>query len=133
MCIRDRLEARGDLGDLPIVKIKSSDRVAGFRPPRFLFDAERLWRFSLRIELDNSVAFGVVDGVCENAGAFFLQRSLAQFLDQVMSVKNIVPEHQRAAAGADKLLADQERLGNTFGLWLNRVLEMDSVAGAIAE
>ena len=50
-----------------------------------------------------------------------------------MSVKNVVAEHKRATAGADKLLADQKCLGNAFGLRLRRVLEMDAVAGAIAE
>jgi len=50
-----------------------------------------------------------------------------------VSVENVVAEHERATARADKFLADQKCLGNAFGLRLQRVLEMDAVAGAIAE
>src|SRR6266478_3460178 len=128
-----RLETRGNFDDLTIVKIKSGDRVTGFRLLRLLFNAERLWRLSMRIELDDAVALGVIDGVRKNAGAFGLERGGAQFLDEVVSVENVVAEHEGATAGADKFLADQKCLGDAFGLWLQRVLETDAVAGAIAE
>src|SRR5216684_9128091 len=61
-----RLETRGNLDDLPIVKIKAGDRVTGFRLLRFLLNAERL---AVWVELDNAVALGVIDGVRKNAGA----------------------------------------------------------------
>src|SRR2546429_3764694 len=125
-----RFEARGNLDDLTIVKIKSGDSVAGFRLLWLLFNAECL---SSGIELDDAVAFGIMNGVGKNAGSFGLERGGAQFLDQVVSVENIVAEHQCATAGADEIFADQKCLGNTFGLRLRRVLEMDAVPGAIAE
>ncbi len=62
-----RLEARGNFDDLPIVKIKSGDRVTGFRVFRFLLNAECL---PLWIELDDAVALGIIDGVRKNAGSF---------------------------------------------------------------
>src|ERR1700674_949128 len=123
-------EARGNFDDLTIVKIKSGDRITGFWLLRFFFNAERLWRLSMRIELNDAVALGVLNGVSKNAGSFRLECGCAQFLDEVVSVENIVAEHQRASAGADKFLADQKCLGNAFGLRLRRVLEMDPVPGA---
>src|SRR6202158_4122350 len=128
-----RFEARSNFDDLTIVKIKSGDRVTGFWLVRLLFNAERLWRLSMRIELDDTIALGIVDGVSKNAGSLGLERSCAQFFDEVVSVENIVAEHQRTTAGADEILADQKCLGNPFGLRLRRVLEMDAVPGAIAE
>src|SRR6266403_4204919 len=65
-------EARGNFDDLIIVKIKSGDRVTRFWLLRFLFNAERLRRLSMRIELDDAVALGVVNGVSKNAGSFGL-------------------------------------------------------------
>ncbi len=87
----------------------------------------------MRIELDDAVALGVVNRVSKNAGSFGLERSFAQFLDEVMSIENVVAKHQRATTGADEFLADQKCLRNAFGLRLGRVLEMDAVPGAIAE
>src|SRR5260370_10043920 len=125
-----RLETGGNFGDLTIVKIKSGDRVTGFRLLRFLFNAERL---PVRIELDDAITLGVIDGVRKNAGALGLERGGAQFLDEVVSVENVVAEHKRATARGDKFLADQKYLGDAFGLLLQRILETESVAGAIAE
>src|SRR6266436_3111488 len=102
-----RIETGRNLDDLTIVKIKSGDRVTGFWLLRLLFNAERLWRLSMRIELDDAVALGVIDRVRKNAGSIGLERGCAQFLDEVVSVENIVAEHQRATAGANELLADQ--------------------------
>src|SRR5208282_2283370 len=69
-----RLETGGDFDDLAVVKVKSGNSVTRFRLRRLLFNAERLWRLSLRIELDDTVALGVMNGVCKNAGAFCLER-----------------------------------------------------------
>src|SRR5258708_30102599 len=65
-------ETRGNFDDLTIVKIKSGDSVAGFWLLRFLFDAERL---ASGIELDDAVAFGIMNGVGKNASSFGLERS----------------------------------------------------------
>src|ERR1700730_15017824 len=61
-------EARGNFDDLMVVKIESGDSVTGFRLLRFLFNTKRLWRLSMRIELDDAVAFGIVNGISKNAG-----------------------------------------------------------------
>src|SRR5437899_1426159 len=63
-------EARGNFDDLTIVKIKSGDRVAGFRLLRLLFNAERL---ASGIELNDAVALGVVNRISKNAGSFGLE------------------------------------------------------------
>src|ERR1700687_1219244 len=88
-----RFEARGNFDDLIIIKIKSGDSVARFWVLRFLFNTERLWRLSMRIELDDAVALGVVNGVSKNAGSLGLERSCVQFLDEVVSVENVVAEY----------------------------------------
>src|SRR6266478_9821086 len=102
-------EARGNFDYLTIVKIKAGDSVAGFRLLRLFFNAECL---ASGIELNDAVALGVMNGVGKNASPFGLERRCAQFLDQVVSVENVIAEHERATAGADEILADQKCLGN---------------------
>src|SRR3981081_1328074 len=65
-------EARGNFHDQIIVKIKSGESVTRFRLLWFRFNAERLRRLSMRIELDDAVPLGVVNGVSKNAGSFGL-------------------------------------------------------------
>src|ERR1700686_5605001 len=79
-------EARGNLDDLTIVKIKSGNCIAGFRLLRLLFNAERLWRLSMGIELNDAVAPGIMNRISKNAGSFGLEGSCAQFLDEAVSV-----------------------------------------------
>src|ERR1700733_14079367 len=125
-----RLEACGNFDDLPIVEIKPGDSVARFWLLGFFFNAES---FASWIELDDAVALGVVDRIGENSRPPALPRRRAQFLDQVVTVKNIIAEHERTTAGADKFLADQKRLGNSLGLLLESVLEINTEARAVAK
>jgi len=46
-------------------------------------------------------------GISENAGALGLESRVAQFSDEIVTVENVVAEHQCAPAGAYKFLADQ--------------------------
>ena len=125
-----RLEPRGNFDHLPIVKIKSRNRVARFRTLRFFFNAERL---ALRIELNHAVPLRVIHGISENAGALGLESRVAQFSDEIVTVENVVAEHQCAPAGAYKFLADQKRLRDTLRLRLRCVLKVDTEPRAIAE
>src|SRR5260370_7932804 len=110
-----RLETRGNFDDLTIVKIKSGNGVTGFRLLRFLFNAERL---PVRIELDDAITLGVIDGVRKNAAALGLERGGAQFLDEVVSVENVVAEHKPATAQADNFLPNHKVLADASGLCL---------------
>src|ERR1700704_2291397 len=95
------LEIFSNLNHLTVIKIKSCHRVPRFRMLRLLFNAKRL---PLRIEFNDAVAFWIMNRVSKHASPFRLQGSFAQFLDEVVPIKNIVTQDKRASAGPDKSL-----------------------------
>src|SRR5262249_11773262 len=49
------------------------------------------------------------------------------------AVKYVVAENKRAAVAMDKLFADDERLGDTVGLWLQRITDVDAPLAAVTQ
>src|ERR1700729_4989 len=125
-----RAQTAGNFDDLPIVKVKSRNRVARLRFLGLLLNAERL---AMRVELHNAVALGIVDGISKDACAFFLLRGGAQFFDESVAVENIVAQNERAPAAADELAANQKSLRNAFWLRLHRILKAHPEARSITE
>ena len=54
-------------------------------------------------------------------------------VDKVIGVDQVVAERQRAGLALQPVAADQERLGDAFGLRLDRVFEADAKARAVAQ
>ena len=52
---------------------------------------------------------------------------------QIVSVEDVVAQHERRARAADEVAADDERLGQPVRRLLNRVAQVDSPAPAVAE
>src|SRR5258708_5236569 len=71
--------------------------------------------------------------ICEHSstGSSFSCRS--DELRQIMSIKNVVAEHQRATVITDEFLADDERLRNSIWRGLKRVAQVNAPLAAIAE
>src|SRR6202051_24371 len=69
----------------------------------------------------------------KNSSALRLERGFAQFLDEVMSIKNIVTKYKRATGGTDELLTDNKCLSNAFRFRLWRIVKLNAVAGSVAE
>ena len=112
---RGRLQRTGDIHNLGIVKIQSSDRVSRLRHPRLLFQADRL---PMGIEFNHAIALRIMDGVCEDAGAFFTFGGVLNAFSEIVPVKDVVAENQRAAMSVDKILRDQKCLRDAFWLGL---------------
>jgi hypothetical protein len=56
-----------------------------------------------------------------------------KLLRQVMSVENIVTQHQSAAVIADKLFTDDKRLCKAIWTWLYFILQIQSPLAAITQ
>ena len=50
-----------------------------------------------------------------------------------MSVEDVVAEHEGATLAGDEVGADEESLGDAFGLGLHGVVKMHAPAGAVTE
>ena len=62
------------------------------------------------VEFDNTIALGIRDRIGENSSTFRFVVGLAEQAGEIMTVENIVAEHQRRRRFAEEVLADQERL-----------------------
>src|SRR5688572_30409999 len=69
----------------------------------------------------------------EDRRAGSLRRGALQLLGKAVSKKHVVPEDQCRWASAKKIGADDERLSETFGFFLNCVGELDADLRAITE
>ena len=87
----------------------------------------------LLVELNDTVAFRVIDVVAEHRGAMFERGCLAQLAAQTVAVEDVVAEHEGACIVTDEVLTEQEGLSQTVRAWLNLVLQRDAVSGAIAK
>ena len=85
----------------------------------------------VRTELHHAVALGIAHLITENAGAVFDRERLA--IEIEFPVENVVAQDERRAGVAEEIRADQERLGNSFRLWLRGVLDPNSEPRAVAE
>ena len=77
-----------------------------------------LWPWPDLVERNYAVAFGVVHRVGKNCGSTLQGRSSAQHPRQVLSVEDVVAQHQRTRPVANEVLADQESLRKAARSWL---------------
>src|SRR6516162_6722873 len=130
LATRRRLKSRSNLRDPTIIKIKPSYRVLRFGLLWFLAKADR---FAGSIELDDPVAFGILNPVSENSSAFDSCGCVVQQLRQPMAVKNIVPQGQAHIGVLDEFPADDECLRDALGSWLNRVVDFNPPVGTASQ
>ena len=85
------------------------------------------------VHFDDAVAGGVLDGVGEDGGAGGLRGSAGEHLQEALAVEDVVAEDEGDGIVADEFAADDEGLGETFGLGLDRVLEVEAEVFTVAE
>ncbi len=113
-----------------VVKVKAGYRETRFRLGGLFFDAHRA---AVRSELDHAVALRVLYLVGEHrrAGRFFCR--LLQVAREVVTVKNIVAQHQRAGFLPYEVLCDEKGLRDAARVRLHGVLEIEAPARAVTE
>src|SRR5437016_2270087 len=72
-----------------------------------------LARFAVAIQLYYTVAFRVTDRVSENRGAAFPLAGALENQAEVLAVKDVIAQHQRAAIISDKIAANEKSLGQS--------------------
>src|SRR5207244_10123770 len=110
-----RFQSFGDRHYLLIVEIESRHGIFGVGLFGLFFQAKR---FASAVELDHTVSLRIGNRIGKNLRTSARLRRLTQTLHQVMTIKNIVSQDQRATILPNELLADQKRLGNSFRLGL---------------
>ena len=123
---RARVQRLRNGRSLAVIEIKSSHREIRFRLLGLLLDAQRM---ALFVELDNAVTFRIENRIREDGRSILLLRRLAQVLREIMSVENVVAQHQRAGTAANEALADDERLCQSLGPGLNRHIAGEGQTG----
>ena len=123
----------GHLHHLVGVEVEPHHGIVALGVGGFLLNGETV---ALFVELGHAVSFGVVDPIAEDRGFLVLLSSpdgIEQFAREVAAVEDVVAQHQTGAVVADKLLADDEGLGQTVGGGLLRILEVDAVVAAVTQ
>ena len=125
-----RLECLGDLDNITRVEVRSGDCVVGFRFFGLLLEGDSTLP---RIELYHPVITRVGYAQCKDTCTPKVLRALAQCLGETLPVEQVVAEHQRDVIVADELLADDECLGDSLGVVLYGVLDVDPQVGTVTE
>ena len=120
----------GEFDNLRVIKIQAGHCVAGFRVGGFFLQADGL---SVGIKLDHAVPLGVLHRVGEDGRAKLLLHGRLEGAGEVVPVKNIVTQHQRAGRAVQKFLADQKRLRQPVGRSLHGVGDADAPLAAVAQ
>ena len=118
LAARRRLYRLRHLDNLVGIEVESYDGIVRLWFLRLLLDADSP---TLRIELNNAIALGVVDAIAENCCmSVFLSSpySLLQQFSESTPMKDIVAKNKRGAVVADEILANDEGLRKAVGAWL---------------
>src|ERR1041385_6269653 len=100
-------EAACDVHHLVIVEVQAGHGVVRTGSFGFFLDADRL---SGGAELDHSIGARIGDPIAANGRAGRARRGGLQRLAQLLSVKDIIPQHQAAALRSEKAATDEKRL-----------------------
>lgn len=90
-----------------------------FRPLRFFFQRQHL---AVGVELGHPVSLGVVNVVGKNGGPVLPPHGIGKQHVQIMTIEDVVPQHQGRRLTGKKLLADDKSLGQPVRAGLHRVL-----------
>ncbi len=71
--------------------------------------------------------------VGKDAGACVALVGAGKQFDQIMAVKDVVPQDQGTGVVADKVFANDEGLGQSIGAGLHRILNVHAPLAAIAQ
>ena len=116
--------------NVAIVKIKPGDGIVRARHRGLLGNADGL---ALRIEGDNPVAAGIAHPVGEDGGAVGAGTGRMEKGREPRAMEKIISQDQARRFAREKLIRNENGLGNAFGLFLLRVGEPEAPLGAVTE
>ena len=115
------------------VEVESDHGIVGLRVCRLLLDAQTV---ALVVELRHPVPLRVIDPVAEYSGPALLLGRVYRILQQSCKpgpMEDVVPENQTHAVIPDKLLPDDECLGQTVRARLLGIFKPHSEIGTVTE
>ena len=127
---RGRFDAFSNGNHLVVIEVQTGDSVAGLGFLRFFLNADDVLA---AVEFDYSVALRVLDEVSENNAAVGKLFAALDDFRKTVAEKDIVAKHQGDRFGADKPLADQERLGQPARVRLFGVGNVQAKVGPVPE
>ena len=87
----------------------------------------------LRVKSHHTVAFGIVHMVGKHGGTGAAGAGMGELLDQVMPMKNIVAQHQRAGLPRHKAAANDEGLRQAVWAGLHRIRNIHAPLASVAQ
>ena len=120
----------GDIKHAVVIEIEAGDGIARLGLGWFFLDADGATR---GVELDHAIAFGVVHGVGEHRGAVSGGIGAFELHGQVMTIEDVVTQHQGRGGRTDEIAADDEGLGQAIGRGLHGVLQIQPPLTAITQ
>src|SRR5574339_193240 len=81
--------------------------------------------FSRWIELRHSISLRVMNMIREDAAASRPHHRVVQQVMKIMTIENVVSQHESREIIADEGRTDHERLRQSIGRWLNRILKVE--------
>src|SRR5690606_22740175 len=106
-----RFQPGCDFNHAMIVEIEPGHGPARARGLRFFFNGDRAATF---VELNDPVAFRVVDGICEDSGTIFVTRGAPHCPAQIMAEENVVAQNKSGTLAPYEISADEVGLGNSL-------------------
>jgi hypothetical protein len=125
-----RLHLMGDLHHVVIIKIEAGDGIIGFRPGGFFLNGKRV---AILIKFHDTKTLRVADVVAKDRRAALPGGRAPEQPPKIGPVKDVIPQNQRHGGRADKLPADDERLGQAIGRGLDRIRDTDSELASVSE
>src|SRR5206468_329351 len=113
-----------------VVEVQAGDSVVRPRYGGLLLDGDGS---TGGIELHHAVALWVTHVVAENRGARGTLGRRLKRLGQAMTKKNVVAENERHRVRSHEVAADDERVRQTLGSLLHRVLDREPELAAVPE
>ena len=90
-------------------------------------------RTLLRVKCHDTITLWVDHVIGKHGGPLIAQVRGLQLLDQIMTIKNIVAQHQGAVVMIDKIATNQKSLCQSFWFGLNGILNVHAPLGSILE
>ena len=120
----------GNIAHLLVVKIKTGHSVIAFGLFGLFFNAQCTL---LIVKSHDTITLWVEHVISKDAGTGGLRISPLHELDQIVAVKNIVPQDQCTGVLAHKFFANDEGLRQAIGAGLDRILDVHSPLMAITQ
>src|SRR5205809_8062163 len=108
-------------GYIMVIEIQSGHCIRRSGLFGFLF---QLAGFAIAVKLHNAIAFRVTDRISKNRGAAFALAGALENEAEILAIKNVVAQHQRATIITDEIAANQKSLGQPSRSGLHGIADL---------